>query len=167
MEKWFISRVTLLCLTMIVLAGCGSSNNSTNPTPFLPNNESKITISQGACGNVWFWEGDFMPPSTGKITPVVREIHIHRVTTLTDMNVTDSFDPLFSNIPTELIATTTSDETGFYQIDLPPGIYSVFIKEGTKFYANGYDSQGRIKTLEVLPGTVTKLQLDITYTATF
>lgn len=166
MQKRFIAGVTL-CLIMMVLAGCGSSNNTTNSTVSLPSNEGKVTISQGTWGNVWFWEGDFMPPPTGKITPVVREIHIHRVTTLTDMGITNSFDPLLSNIPTELVATTTSDETGFYQIDLPPGIYSVFIKEGTKYYANGYDQQGRIKAVEVLPGTVTKLQLDITYSATF
>jgi hypothetical protein len=126
-------------------------------------------------GNVKYWEGDFMPiifdispsaapPSRGIITPVVREIQIHRVTTVTDMN---SAGPLYSNIPTELVATTTSDENGFYQVDLPPGIYSVFVKEGTKFYANSFDSQGRIMAFEVLSGTVTEMQLNITFAATF
>lgn len=134
-----------------------------------------ITITTGVRGNVWYWEGDFMPfvytdipPSTvpssrGKISPVVREIQIHRVTTVTDMN---SYGPLFSDIPTELVATTTSDQTGFYQIDLPPGIYSAFIKEGTKYYANGFDSQG-IMAFEVRSGTVTEMRLDITLAATF
>ncbi|MDZ7765838.1 MAG: hypothetical protein U5K00_15710 [Melioribacteraceae bacterium] len=32
-----------------------------------------MTISEGVWGNVWFWEGDFMPGSPdGTITPVIR-----------------------------------------------------------------------------------------------
>lgn len=144
------------------------------PNPINPNLPiPAITITTGVWGNVWYWEGDFMPividtlsttpASRGKITPVVREIQIHRVTTVTDMN---SYGPLFSSIPTELVATTISDENGFYQIDLPPGIYSAFIKEGTNYYANGFSSQG-IRAFEVQSGTVTEMRLDITLAATF
>jgi len=178
-RRCLILELTLLSLTAIAFAGCGNgSTDSTNPnvTPSLPSNEDKVTISQGAWGNVWFWDGNFMPvaipgieSSGGQITPVIREIHVHRPTTWTEMtNPTSNISgPFFLNIPSELIAIASSDETGFYQIDLPPGLYSVFVKEGTAFYANLFDSQGRINPVEVLPGTVTKLQLDITYKAAF
>ncbi|MBI5233056.1 MAG: Ig-like domain-containing protein [Deltaproteobacteria bacterium] len=123
-----------------------------------------VTIAQGVWGTVRFWEGDFMPviPS-GTITPVVREIFIHKVTTA---NVSGT-GPFFASVPTELVAKVSSDATGFYQAELAVGTYSVFVKEGASFYANILGGQGQIQPVEVLSNTVTELQIDITYKASF
>lgn len=123
-----------------------------------------VTISQGIWGSVSFWEGDFMPGNpSGTITPVIREIFIHKVTTVNDIGS----GPLFANIPTDLVATVSSDATGFYEVEVGPGTYSVFVKEDASFYANGFDGQGQIQPVEVTANTVSELQIDITHKASF
>lgn len=166
-------RLFTLLLIIFIFAGCGSDSSDTQGPSSLPTNKSKVTITQGVWGNVWFWESNFMPhspdaePTSGKITPVIREIFVYRAITIGEISPYSSGGVFYSYVPSELVAKASSDQTGFYQVALSPGTYSVFIKEGSVFYANGGDSQGRVNTVEVLPWTVTKLQLDINYQAAF
>jgi hypothetical protein len=167
-----ISRSFLLMAILFILSGCGSNSSGTQVPSPPPTNESKVTITKGVWGNVLFWEGNFMPrpvesgSSSGKITPVIRNILVCQATTMTEMSPYGS-GPLFSQLPSTIIAETSSDETGFYQVALPPGTYSVFVKEGPVFYANSVDKLERVNPVEVLPGKVTKLQLNIQYKAYF
>lgn len=164
--------IFLLLFMWLILTGCGSSSSDAQGTSSLPTNESKVTAAQGVWGNVWFWSGNFMPSvvgtesSPGNITPVVREIFVYKATTKSDV-MPYSFGEFYSYIPSELVAQTSSDETGFFQVTLSPGTYSIFVKEGSAFYANKFDGQGRVNPVEVVPGAVTKLQIDINYQATF
>lgn len=168
----YTGKFFLLLAIIAIFAGCGSTSSESKAVPLPPTNEEKVTITQGVWGNVWFWEGDFMPTfggdgsRSGKITPVIREIFVHRMTTLAEI-LPYSTGTFYSYVPSELVAVTSSDQAGFYQVALSPGIYSVFVKEGSVFYANKGDLQGRVNTVEVLPGAIAKLQLDITYQATF
>ena len=100
---------------------------------------------------------------SGTITNVVREIFIHKVTTTNE----SGSGPFFANIPTDLVATVSSDATGFYEVEVVPGTYSVFIKEDASFYANSLDGQGQIQPVEVTANTVSELQIDITHKASF
>jgi len=105
-------------------------------------------------------------PSVGTITPVVREIYICRVITVKEMSNSHAAQPrgdFFSLIPAKLVARTSSDKKGFYQLELPPGSYSIFVKENNAFYANKFDGERRITPFEVLPQTVTRMPIDITY----
>jgi len=146
------------------LFSCGHrDNNSTE----LPDNSEKVTIDQGVWGNVWFWAGNHMPVDpTGTITPVVRDIYIYEEATLQDVTPGTS-GTFFASVNTNLITIVTSDSTGFYQAELQPGIYSVFVKENDKFYANGFGLNGIINPVTVEENSVTKLQIDITYAASF
>jgi len=145
-------------------------------------NENRVTISQGVSGTVCFWEGDFMPhsdsgriidlisnifsESEGTIKPVAREIYISRVITVrdaTDSHAVQTRGEFLSFIPAKIVATTSSDKKGFYQLELPPGSYTIFVKENNAFYANRFDAERRITPFEVRPKNVTKMPLDITY----
>jgi hypothetical protein len=138
--------------------------------PGLPGNDSdQVTIPQGIWGNVWFWEGDFMPGPpgghSGKVTPVEREIFIYEATRFD--SVVSANGGFYSKILTHLKARTKSNAKGFYQIALPPGKYSVFVVEDSKFYANGTDGAGHILPGTVSENSVTQVQVDITYKATY
>lgn len=146
----------------------GCSDNATGPG-LPPDKQEKITISEGVWGNVWFWEGDFMPgpgPAPGgTITPVVREVLVYEATGLESVDrVNGAF---YSAIHTRFLTSVLSDEEGFYQVALPPGKYSFFTREEGLYYASSGDGQGHIQPATVLPGSVTKLRIDITYKATF
>jgi len=155
------------------LAVCECNAIDTKLDRSLRSNKDGATINQGVWGNVWFWEGNWMPysgqiaePRGNKITPVIREIFFYKATTIQQLIPYHLKDgPFYSFIPTELVAKTSSNVTGFYQVELRPGLYSVFIKEGTVYFANKGDGVGRLNTVEVQPGKVIKLQLDITYKA--
>jgi hypothetical protein len=102
----------------------------------------------------------------GTITPVVREIYICRVITLKEMSDSHVAQPepgFFSVIPAKLVATTSSDKKGFYQLGLPPGTYTVFVKEENAFYASNFDGQGRITAFEVLPQAMTRMPINLKY----
>jgi hypothetical protein len=164
----------LLLFFLYALYGCGgSSSDIPSQKTTLPENSEKVTITQGVWGNVWFWEGDFMPrtveessTSGGTITPVIREIYVHKLTTINDVEP-NSFSTFYSHINTEIVSVVTSDDTGFYQIQLPAGTYSFFVKENDEFYANLFFEDGRINPVVVEENTVTKKQIDITYRASF
>ncbi len=133
-----------------------------------PDTKDQVTIHQGVWGNVWFWEGDFMPsdrPPRGTITPVVREVYVYKATPL-DSVIGPPYSPFYSKILTPLVATTTSNSTGFFQVELQPGKYSFFVKEDSLFYANLFDDY-HIQPATVVKDSVIKRQIDITYKASW
>ncbi len=134
-----------------------------------PDNQHRVTISQGLWENVWFWEGNFEPPitasSNARITPVTRNIFIYEATA--DSMVESIGGPFYKRINSNLITTIQSDIYGFFQLSLSPGKYSFFIKEDTLFYANEWDGEGHILSATVTENNVSKRQIDITYKAAF
>ena len=168
------SKNSLVLLSLLVLTFISCKESPTeNEFKYPPDNEYKVSISQGVWGNVWFWEGNFMPVidpnyAYAKITPVVREIFVHEATT--DSNVqylNGNFGTFITKINSTLITTIYSDNDGFFQISLSPGKYSFFVKEDTLFYANEWDGEDHILSATVTENNVTKRQIDITYKASF
>lgn len=49
-----------------------------------------------------------------------------------------------TDVPTKLIAETTSDKNGFFQMELQPGEYSIFVVYKGEIYACGFDGVGNI-----------------------
>ncbi len=100
------------------------------PGPALPpGNEDKVTITQGIWGDVWFYEGNFMPgscPSWGTIRAVRREVRLYEQTF---PEMAEQACYFWKNPTTRLVARTWSDSTGFYQMAVPPGAYSLFVVE--------------------------------------
>ena len=51
-------------------------------------------------------------------------------------------------MPKPLVAQTTSDSKGFYEINLAPGTYSIFLLDDGKLYANS-DAYGGINPITI------------------
>jgi hypothetical protein len=118
-------------------------------------------------GTILLWQGDFQCcPVTGIKTPVRREVHVYELTNNKQATQV-GYSAFFSSIQTKFITKTTSDDSGFYHVRLHPGKYSLFIKENSLFYANGWDGYGNIQAVEVVEGSVSQFDIDITYNAAF
>jgi len=168
MKNHSFNFFSLLLIGITFLISCKERITQPDPTE-PPDNSHKVTIAQGVWGNVWFWEGNFMPPvepKSASITPVVRDVYVFEAT---DHNETQpvSGGAFFSAINSELITIVRSDADGFFQVNLDPGKYSFFVMEDSLFYANEWDNEGYILSATVLQGEVTKRQIDITYKAYF
>jgi hypothetical protein len=169
MNSYINSKIYVIILVFISF-GCKDDVVSTHQPreTYPPENRELVSIQQGLWGNVWLWEGDFMPMGWGNITPVSRTIYFYQLTPY------DSVEPptgtWFKKIKTVLIDSTVSGSNGFFQIKLAPNEYSVFVKEDTAYYANWFTIRGGnwyILPVPVKKDSVTKFQIDLTYKATF
>ncbi len=141
-----------------------------NPTEnfYPPDNTERVTISEGVWGNVWFWEGDFMPGSPdGTITPVVREIYVYKATKGNLIQRDNERYPLIKEINSELVTIIKSDFSGFFEIVLPEGKYSFFAKEDSLFFGSESDGAGYLMSAEVISNQITKRQININYKAAY
>ena len=100
------------------------------------------------CGRVLERYGNWMPftNSSHGERPIVRVVYVYDYTMISDLdsatqhNCSNSF-PLAS-MPNRLVATTTSDSTGAYEVFLAPGRYSLFLLENGRMYCNNGDGYG-------------------------
>ena len=163
----------ILCSLFLIYSSMAVSQTMTDE-PSLAALKEKITITQGIAGQVMFWRGDFMPmmgdeaASAGRMTLVSREMYIYPGLKQDEVQAkADVGMPFYSKIKQKPIKTIQSDENGFFQAALPPGIYSILVREGKDFYANGIGANGMIYPIEVKANEVTIFQFDITYQATY
>ena len=161
--------LTLLLALVLLNGACEKDFSPLRGDDCRVSNAHKVNITQGVWGTVLFWEGDFMPTTDlesprGKICPVTRELYIHTATP--DDSVLRVSSSFFKEIYTRLVAVVISDNEGFYQVNLPPGKYSIFVKEDTLFYA-GISDGIHIQPVTVVQDSVQRLDIDITYKAVF
>jgi len=166
-----LKSLSLLSLLFIYLWTSCNDSPTENEFKYPPDNQHKITISQGVWGNVWFLEGNFMPTtdnsSNGKITAVEREIYIYEATRF-DSVLRDSIRHLFiEEINSNYVDEVASDKDGFFQIVLPPGRYSFFVKEDSLYFANESDGDGYLMSAQVNSNTIVKRQINIDYKAVY
>ena len=168
--------ILIVSILVMLLAACDRE-----PTSMLePESTGTITIgiSQGIYGLVSFWEGDFMPiypggEQGGEIYPVVRDVCIFDAVLYDDLEWTYAeIEPgvyvhLATAIPSDLVKVVKSDRQGYFEAELPPGTYSIFVREGGYFYVNRVDGGGYVFPAEVVEGGKVGVQFDITYMATF
>jgi len=142
---------------------CSPNINGPGPGP-----QPKIT--EGITGVVCFWKGDFMPGDgarRGVIEPVRRTIEIHAATLTGDAVAAADPGPFWTSVSTPLIATVTSGDDGWFEVAVPPGTYSLFVRESGRLYANGVNGDDIITAIEVVGGAVSRTQFDINYEATY
>jgi hypothetical protein len=103
---------------------------------------------QGICGKILWVEGNRMPGPSKRPAPkgIVREIYVYEITTPKQALQHNLF---FSNVSTKLVAKDISETDGSYKINLPPGRYSVFVKEKNGLFANIFDQNGAINPVTV------------------
>ena len=163
----FINKILRLVLFIALVAvACDKSVNYAERRRYPPDTRDQVTISQGAWGNVWFWEGCFMPVGWGEITPVVRTVFVYELTNLQQVDQIPGA-PFYRAIYTTLVDSCQSNLTGFFQFPLELGQYSFFVKEDSLYYANRFDGDQNILSATIRKDSLTKVQIDITYMATF
>jgi hypothetical protein len=143
------------------VAPCG---DNWRPVEFPARNYARISIGQGVSGDVWFWEGNFMPMCpTGTVHAVSRELRVYELASDGDIEWTSREGHRFiRSVLTRLVATTVSDSSGFFELALPVGRYSLLAVEDSLLYANWYDDEA-VAPVEVSEGRVFELVVDIDY----
>ena len=151
-----IKNIAILCLALLFV-NCTLQKNS------------NMSIKQGVYGNVYWVEGNMMPspdaPKANNGRPIERQINIYKVTTFKDV---EGQAPLFTKVSTELVKTVKSNSKGFYQCELSPGKYSIFtVEEKGSYFANSFNGEGEINTVEIVAGQKVKLDISINYKAAY
>ncbi len=126
-------------------------------------------LPQGIRGTVIFKRGNLMPGPNrpqAKGQPVKREIFVYELTKMAQMKArTDGF---YEEIGTKLVKKGRSDSKGRFRISLPPGQYSVLVKEPDKgLYANVFDGEMNAFPVEVKAGRFKTVSLEINYAAVY
>lgn len=123
---------------------------------------------QGIDGRVEIWEGNFMPmtePGTAqnsKTPGAGLRIRVHE-----PVKMGASANATLVEVPTPLVAETTTDADGKFFIEVAPGQYSVFVEENGGWYFNGWNGEGIQGAVEVPPGEKASVFIKVTTNATF
>jgi hypothetical protein len=99
---------------------------------------------------------------TGTVRPVIREVLFYELTGL-DSVVQVGYGPFYSSAGSKLVASTFSNPHGFFELRLPPGTYSVFVREDSLLYSNRFDDDGHIFPVVVRKSEVTGIRFDVNY----
>ena len=165
----------ILSICTLLLVSCDEEPT----TSLVPDSNENLTpIAQGVYGRVLFWEGDFMPTypegdSGGEIYPVVRDVCIFEAVRYDDIEwsyveLEPGYDAhVAAAVPSDLVRITWSNPNGYFGAELPPGRYSIFVREHGYYYANLVDWEGYVFPVEVDEGEAVGVQFDITYMATY
>lgn len=120
---------------------------------------------QGIKGEVFWLNGNQMPaPGKQPSEPqqgVVRELLFYEPTQLQDADQISA--GLFTNVKTKLIATTRSAPDGSFAIKLPPGEYSVFVRESGGLFANVVNHAAVLNPVTVKPKQYAWLIITVDY----
>ena len=135
----------------------------------LKKQNTAIKTEQGIDGYVYKTSGNLMP-MPGRAMPepsgISTTIFIYEITNIKDVVRMDN-SPWYTAIHKRLIATTQSDSTGHFNLQLPSGDYSLFTKKGQLFYANLFDQENNIAVAKVEEGKLTKTVIKIDAGATY
>jgi hypothetical protein len=127
------------------------------------------SIREGITGRVTELTGNQMPmrgSAPAQPNGVQTTVYIYTPTTLQQVTRIGS-SPAYTAIATTRVASVETDSTGVFRIALPPGAYSLFIKQGDHFYANLFNQLNQIALFTVKPGEMTTANLTISSGAHF
>lgn len=129
--------------------------------------KSPIIAQQGVKGQLYLVTGNQMPSPDRKHIPrkgVIREIYIYELTNVAEVDKEDGF---YKKVHTKFVKSQFSKADGTFRIKLPPGKYSLFIKENRGLYANLFDNENNISPFTVVRKTYTWITVTIDYAATY
>jgi len=152
-----MNRLSILIFVLIAIAAC---------SPKL--SKGIFSVEEGIAGKVLWKQGNFMPspdrPQINSGMPVEKELLVYNVTNLKQVKVNGAF---YSDVQTGLVARVKSTPTGYFELKLPPGKYSLFSVEPDGLFANRFDGSGNINVVEVKGQTLTNIDFIIDYKAAY
>lgn len=119
-------------------------------------------LRQGIKGQVFLYTNvltDSTAPRHDPRSGIRREIVIHEITTLDQASQVNG---IFKPVPTTLVLSVMSRDDGSFKAKLPPGTYSVFVREGQDLYANLFH-QNQINPVVVKPGQYSWVTITVEY----
>ncbi len=128
---------------------------------------NRIEMKEGIRGRVEIWEGDFMPPSRGKVYYEKRTIFVFQKANLKDCIPEEGRPTFYKEIRAHFVDSVVSDKDGYFSIALLPGEYSLFVREEGSFYANLFDGEGFVFPVKVEKGKMSEVNIRIDYKATY
>jgi hypothetical protein len=142
--------VALVMCCLVFLAAC-SANRS----------QGRQDIS----GRVTWTAGNQMPPSRSPGSQGIRRtLYIHEAALLSQVS---GKPPLFDHISTTLVAKVRTNREGYFTLFLQPGKYSVFVKEGERYYANRFDGENYVQVITVKANEWAKINILVNYIASY
>jgi len=128
-----------------------------------------MELKQGIRGFVRELQGNQMPgPGREPSAPrgVATTLYVYGEARL-DQATPDGQPPFYRKIATPLVDSVRTDTSGYFQVALPPGRYSLFARVDGRLYANSFDTANRIFPVQVKENEVLELQFLITDKAFF
>lgn len=115
-----------------------------------------------AIGNQMPMKGEPLPTARGILTTVL----VYEPTNISQVSRIGT-SPIYTAINTKQVASVKTDSTGAFTIELPPGSYSLFVKQGKQFYSNLFDVNNNIALFTVEEGKLTRADLKVSSRASY
>lgn len=147
-----------LFILSLTLFGCSTTKTQ-------PNSPSM----QGITGFVYEAKGNKMPMKGAPKNPpkpLQCTVLVFEPTNITDVDPSTA-TTLYTSIRSKQVASVDTDSTGYFKVNLPIGKYSLFIKQGDRFYANSFDQFNNIALFEVLESKFSEAKLTVNKAATY
>jgi hypothetical protein len=159
-KKRFMRKLSGLFFAFFLFSSCKKEDlpqKECDMQKVFADNAAKVTISNGIWGTVSSMEGNCMPMialSNSSCThcPVNRTVKIYEYTLQNQALPSGNSGVFFDNFNTQLLAQAEADSYGFFQINVPPGKYTIAVVENGKLYANGLDGQGGLNPVSFSGG---------------
>ena len=124
---------------------------------------------QGIEGYLYKVSGNQMPsPDIKPAAPkgIKGSLHIYELTNISQAARKEG-SPFYTSVTTRLIKKIQTNSKGYFNVQLAPGKYSIFIKKDTVLYANRFDGQNNIAPVEVKAGKMTRVELKMDFDAVY
>ena len=151
-----MKKICIAVLSIFLAAGCV--------------NQKINSSGQGLIGEVRWVEGNLMP-TIGDTTyaeramgiPIERELFVFMA--VTNENTIGAGGTFYKSIQSELVSKVRTDRKGGFKVSLPPGKYSIFVKEEDGFFANSFDGENYINPVTIHANKFTEIQILVNYNA--
>ena len=127
-----------------------------------------LYAQQGIKGKVTWVNGNQMPgpeKTSSQAKNIRRGIYIYKAIKLSE--ATPNNGVFFNEIKSSHLIKTKSKKDGSFCVKLPPGEYSVFVKEPQGLFANTFDGRGCIQCVTVSKDVFTSLAIQVNYQASY
>ena len=130
-----------------------------------PLDYSRLTIEGGVYGRVFVQEfEDMVEDPEGNLEPHATRLEVHAPTRPEQLQFSKGMGGTFiTGVSSPLVASAAADSTGFFQIALPPGRYSLFAVEEGRLIPNHLSSSGDYSAFDVPPEGLAFFRFIINY----